>query len=235
MIDFYELLGIKKSSSKEEIKEAYRKMVKKYHPDVNKSEEANKIIISLNEAKEVLLDDEKRVHYDEMLNSIERSKQFSNDKKETYSEKTREYKETYADVYVTKWEFFFNYLKNGLDSVLKKYIKSVLICFNLFVFTCLKGIGFGIIFLITLLSGLIDYVAGFFMIMAILSLFVLAGQAGLDYIPFVPANVESFMLMSIVAMVIEMLKVFIVKKSYNLFAILQNIEDKIFIFILMKL
>ena len=92
MIDFYELLGIKKSSSKEEIKEAYRKMVKKYHPDVNKSEEANKIIISLNEAKEVILDDEKRVHYDEMLNSIERSKQFSNDKKETYSEKTREYK-----------------------------------------------------------------------------------------------------------------------------------------------
>lgn len=235
MIDFYELLGIKKSSSKEEIKEAYRKMVKKYHPDVNKSEEANKIIISLNEAKEVLLDDEKRVHYDEMLNSIERSKQFSNDKKETYSEKTREYKETYADVYITKWEFFFNYLKNGLDSVLKKYIKSVLICFNLFVFTCLKGIGFGIIFFVTLLSGLIDYVAGFFMIMAILALFVLAGQTGLDYIPFVPANVESFMLMSIVAMVIEMLKVFIVKKSYNLFAILQNIEDKIFIFILMKL
>lgn len=235
MIDFYELLGIKKNSSKEEIKEAYRKMVKKYHPDVNKSEEANKIIISLNEAKEVLLDDEKRIHYDEMLNAIERSKHFSSDENETYRKKTREYKETYADVCITKWEFFFNYLKNGLDSILKKYIKSVLIFFNLFVFICLKGIGFGILFLVTLLSGLIDYVAGFFMLMAILSLFVLAGQSGLDYLPFVPANVESFMLMSIVAMVIEMLKIFIVKKSYNLFAILQNIEDKIFIFILMKL
>lgn len=43
------------------------------------------------------------------------------------------------------------------------------------------------------------------------------------------------MLLSIVAMVIEMLKVFIIEKSYNLFAIFQNLEDKIFIYILMKI
>ena len=44
MMDFYELLGVKKDATKEEIKKAYRDMVKKYHPDVNKSEEANKIL-----------------------------------------------------------------------------------------------------------------------------------------------------------------------------------------------
>lgn len=80
MMDFYELLGVKKDATKEEIKKAYRDMVKKYHPDVNKSEEANKIIISLNEAKETLLDDNKRKEYDKILEEINHSKQVSKNK-----------------------------------------------------------------------------------------------------------------------------------------------------------
>lgn len=40
-MDFYELLGIKRDATKEEIKKAYREMAKKYHPDVNKSKDAN--------------------------------------------------------------------------------------------------------------------------------------------------------------------------------------------------
>ena len=79
MMDFYELLGIKKDATKEEIKKAYRDMVKRYHPDVNKSDEASKIIISLNEAKETLLDDDKRCEYDKLLNEINHSKTYSND------------------------------------------------------------------------------------------------------------------------------------------------------------
>ncbi len=235
MIDFYELLGIKKQATKEEIKEAYRKMVKKYHPDVNNSEEANKIIVSLNEAKEVLLDVEKRKEYDALLENISHSKQFSNDKKETYSSKTQEYRNNYADVYVTKWEFFFNYIKNGLDGVFKKYLKSVLVFFNFLVFLVLKGICFGLVFIVSFISPLVDYLAGLIMFLAILSLFVMAGETQPDYIPFIPANVEQFMEFSVVAMVIEMLKLFIVEKSYNLFAMIQNLEDKIFITILMKI
>lgn len=235
MIDFYELLGIKRQATKEEIKSAYRTMVKKYHPDVNKSEEANKIILSLNEAKEVLLDDQKRKEYNELLEGISRSKQFSNDKSETYNTKTQEYRNNYADVYVTKWEFFLNYIKHGLDSIFKKYIKSVLVFINFLLFMVLKGICFGIVFLISLANTLVDYLAGLIMLLAVLSLFVLAGETEPDYIPFIPANVEQFLEFSIVAMVLEMLKVFIVEKSYNLFALLQNIEDKIFILILMKI
>lgn len=235
MIDFYELLGIRKDATIEEIKDAYRKMVKKYHPDINKTEEANKIIVSLNEAKEILLDAGKRRAYDAMLKDIESSKQFSKDKTETYSTKTREYKENYADVSVTKWEFLFNYLKNGLDNFFEKYIKFVLVFLNFLVFLAIKGVCFGLVFLVNLTSGLIDYFAGIIMLCAVLSLFVLAGQSQLDSIPFIPANVENFMLLSIVAMVIEMLKVFIIEKSYNLFAIFQNLEDKIFIYILMKI
>ena len=80
MVDFYELLGIKRQATKEEIKKAYHSMVKKYHPDINKSKEANKVIISLNEAKEILLNDEKRKEYDKLLDNIIHSKQFSSNK-----------------------------------------------------------------------------------------------------------------------------------------------------------
>lgn len=114
MINFYELLGVSENSSKDEIKSAYRAMAKKYHPDINKSEEATKIIRSLNEAKEILLDDEKRKEYDIRLNSINNSKQFSKEKEETYNYKANEYKETYSDVYVSRLEYLFNYLKDSV-------------------------------------------------------------------------------------------------------------------------
>lgn len=234
MIDFYELLGISMDSTKQEIKSAYREMVKKYHPDINNSEEANKIIRSLNEAKEVLLDDEKRKEYDSLLNEMKYSKQFSKEKEETYKAKAEEYKETYSDVYITKWQFLINYLRNGIDKVWIKGIKLLFVILNFFIFIIIKGISFGLIFFFHLISGFVDYFAGLIMILAVLSLFVLTGESNPDYIPWIPANVENFGMLSIVALVIELLKLGILKGSLNLYAFIQNIEDKIFITILMK-
>ncbi|PTT03623.1 molecular chaperone DnaJ [Pedobacter sp. HMWF019] len=65
-IDYYKILNIDKKASADEIKKAYRKLARKYHPDLNPNDkEANKQFQLINEANEVLSDSEKRKKYDE--------------------------------------------------------------------------------------------------------------------------------------------------------------------------
>jgi molecular chaperone DnaJ len=62
--DYYEVLGISRTASSEEIKRAYRNLARKYHPDVNKQPGAETKFKEINEAYEVLSDDGKRRTYD---------------------------------------------------------------------------------------------------------------------------------------------------------------------------
>lgn len=65
-VDYYHTLGIAKTASIDEIKKAYRKLARKYHPDVNPNDkEAHKKFQQINEANEVLSDPEKRKKYDQ--------------------------------------------------------------------------------------------------------------------------------------------------------------------------
>lgn len=65
-IDYYQILGIPKTASEKDIKNAYRKLARKYHPDLNPNDtESNKKFQQLNEANEVLSDPEKRKKYDQ--------------------------------------------------------------------------------------------------------------------------------------------------------------------------
>ena len=166
MMDFYELLGIKKDATKEEIKKAYRDMVKRYHPDVNKSDEASKIIISLNEAKETLLDDDKRSEYDKLLNDINHSKTYSNDST-SYSAKKEEYKENYSESYVTRWQFLMTYLNFGKDKLGIKFLKTFIVIINYLVFFIIKAFTLIFIFLLEVFENLINYIGIILMIVGV--------------------------------------------------------------------
>ncbi|MBI1935392.1 molecular chaperone DnaJ [Candidatus Woesearchaeota archaeon] len=63
--DYYKILGVGKNASKEEIKSAYKKLAKQYHPDLNKSPDAAEKFKEINEAAAVLGDDSKRSQYDQ--------------------------------------------------------------------------------------------------------------------------------------------------------------------------
>lgn len=63
--DYYEVLGLSKGASTQEIKKAYRKLSKQYHPDINKEPDADVKFKEITEAYEVLSDDNKKSQYDQ--------------------------------------------------------------------------------------------------------------------------------------------------------------------------
>jgi curved DNA-binding protein len=64
--DYYSIMGLKRDASQDEVKKAYRKLARKYHPDVSKEKDAEAKFKELGEAYEVLKDPEKRAAYDQL-------------------------------------------------------------------------------------------------------------------------------------------------------------------------
>ncbi len=86
-IDYYNILGIDKKATPKDIKVAYRKLARKYHPDLNPNDkDAKRKFQEINEANEVLGDPEKRKKYDQYGKDWKHAEEF--EKAKQYQERT---------------------------------------------------------------------------------------------------------------------------------------------------
>ena len=70
--DYYSALGVARDASDDDIRKAYRKLARKYHPDVSKEADAGDKMREINEARDVLQDKEKRAAYDQLADHVAR-------------------------------------------------------------------------------------------------------------------------------------------------------------------
>ena len=125
MQTYYDILNVNKNASLNDIKSSFRNLAKKYHPDINKETGAEEIFKIIQEAYEVLSNDEKRKEYDKSLLEYNSSKDTELSEDEIIKEKVKDLQKTYdeyrkrCEQYEVKKRFNFYF---DIDEV-KKFIK----------------------------------------------------------------------------------------------------------------
>lgn len=113
-LDYYKILGIDKNATPKDIKSAYRKLARKYHPDLNPNDKnAKNNFQQINEANEVLSDPEKRKKYDQYGNDWQHAEEF--EKSKQYQEQSSNYQRPGYSGAQHEGDFsdFFEYMFGG--------------------------------------------------------------------------------------------------------------------------
>src|SRR5690554_3309305 len=97
-IDYYKILGVSKSATEQEIKKAYRKLARKYHPDLNPNDKEAEIKFKeINEANEVLSHPENRKKYDEHGKDWKHAEEFERTRQQQQESRHQQYSGGFDD------------------------------------------------------------------------------------------------------------------------------------------
>jgi curved DNA-binding protein len=120
--DYYEILGVNKSVSQDEIKKAFRKLAKKHHPDVNPNNKTSEEKFKeINEAYEVLGDSEKRKKYDDLANDVKFQNGYDFDPAQAGYDNVRyEHKSTSENDFSDFFNAFFGGSTSNMDDILRR-------------------------------------------------------------------------------------------------------------------
>lgn len=110
MKDYYQILGVERFASEQEIKQAYRRMAMQHHPDRNDSPDANDLLVEINEAYSVLSDRDKRAGYDRKIEDmyfawtfVQAHREYTSAKEEQEAESEHEQERTPVDLEARLW------------------------------------------------------------------------------------------------------------------------------------
>ena len=182
-INYYDLLGISKNASTDEIKTAYRNLAKKWHPDLNKDPKAPEMARKINDAKEILLNDDKRKEYDLYLDNYKNSIYDNLNKKQNY----QNYNNNYEEKTYTKWEYFIFYLKYYNTNIFRKIIGSIFVLLESLLCSILQFINYILAFIIIYFGFYLVY--GFAIIAGLLTLLIVVKySANIHIYPYTPLD-----------------------------------------------
>ena len=199
-INYYDLLDIKKDATSDEIKSAYRNLAKKWHPDLNKDQKAPEMARKINEAKEILLDEEKRKEYDLYLDNYKSGIYDNLNKKQNY----QSYNNNYEEKTYTKWEYFIFYLKYYNVNIFRKIIGSIFVLLESLLCFLLQFINYIVAFIIIYFGFYLIY--GFAILAGLLTLLiVLKFAARINIYPYTPFDYALVMIGIIVSIALSIL------------------------------
>ena len=201
-INYYDLLGINKNATNDEIKAAYRNLAKKWHPDLNKDPKAPEMAKKVNEAKEILLNEDKRKEYDIYLENYKNGIYDNLNKKTNTNHSTSYNQNNYEEKTYTKWEYFIFYLKYYNVNIFRKIIGTIFVLIESLICTILQLINYALAYIIAYLGYYIAYglaILG----MLLIVLVIIKPIFNFNLPPYTPFDYVFMIIISLISLIIS--------------------------------